>query len=109
MIVAHLSLNYTVQRLEVFNNFVYDASKPFLVDAYHEKEGKHPARPGGKYDVDYDDFIPPQIHKSWSFNKTTWKWEPPIPEPTPNDGYRCVWNEETSSWDQVILFETEPH
>ena len=109
MKVAHLSLNLTVQRVEVSDNFVYDGSKPHIVDAYHNTPEKHPADIGGKYDLEYDDFIPPQTHSSWTFNKTSWEWEPPVEKPIPNEGYRCVWNEDTTSWDQVTRADTEPN
>ena len=108
MKVAHLSLNLTVQRVETVSDFVYDASKPYLIDAYYNTSGKHPAVIGGKYDSDSDDFIPLQTYASWTFNKTSWEWEPPVEKPTPDDGKRCVWNEDTTSWDQVTRADTEP-
>lgn len=68
--------------------------------------GKY-AGPGMKYDVNLNRFIPSQPFPSWTFNSSTYEWNPPIPYPKTytqlgepfEDIYK--WDENTSSW---ILF-----
>lgn len=51
---------------------------------------------GGTYDEEADAFIPPKSPElnSWVLNKSTYRWEPPVPKPD----YSCYWDEETVSW-----------
>ena len=70
------------------------------------KEGGIPFRKnyagiGFTYDEQRDAFIPPKPFSSWILNEDTCLWEPPVPYPT--DGERYTWNEDTISWDLVII------
>ena len=56
---------------------------------------------GYTYDEQRDAFIPPKPYSSFVLNEDTCLWEPPVPYPT--DGKRYTWNEETISWDLVII------
>ena len=55
---------------------------------------------GDKYDKERDAFIAPQPFPSWTLNGDTCLWEAPVAYP--NDGKDYEWNEETTSWDEVI-------
>lgn len=50
---------------------------------------------GYTYRDDLDRFVEPSPFPSWSFNETTYEWQPPIPQPT--DG-QYVWDEEQLDW-----------
>ena len=54
---------------------------------------------GYTYDQARDAFIPPKPFNSWVLNDTTCLWDPPTP--MPEDGKVYVWNEETTSWQEV--------
>jgi hypothetical protein len=55
---------------------------------------------GFRYDETLDAFIPPKPYDSWILNETRFIYE--APTPYPNDGLEYYWNEETTSWDQMI-------
>lgn len=54
---------------------------------------------GFTYDAARDAFIAPKPFASWSLNEDSCIWEAPTPMPT--DGKIYIWNEETTSWDEV--------
>lgn len=54
---------------------------------------------GFTYDKELDAFIPPKLYASWTLDKETCLWNPPIPYP--EDGKRYMWNEDTKTWDLV--------
>ena len=56
---------------------------------------------GYSYDSQRDAFIPPKPFNSWLLNEDTCLWEPPVAYPT--DGKFYSWNEETTSWDEVVV------
>jgi hypothetical protein len=56
---------------------------------------------GYSYNADLDAFIPPKIAESWIIDEDTGQWRAPIDYPT--DGEEYSWNEETLSWDPVII------
>lgn len=60
---------------------------------------KNYAQIGHVYDIGRDAFRDPQPYPSWTLDKNTCYWEPPVPKP---DFYvfhgRFVWDEETASW-----------
>jgi len=53
------------------------------------------------YDETRDAFIAPQPYNSWILNEDTCIWEAPVARPY--GGKRYNWNEETTSWDEVVL------
>ena len=55
---------------------------------------------GYTYDVNLDAFIPPKPFTSWTLNVTTCLWESPTPRPTDDKMYR--WDEDTTSWIEVL-------
>jgi len=46
-------------------------------------------------------FTPPQPFASWTKNATTYMWEAPTPMPV-EEGKRFTWNEETTSWVEIV-------
>ena len=61
---------------------------------------KNHAGIGYTYDEDRDAFISPQPFNSWTLNESTCQWEAPVAYP--DDGKRYQWNEETTSWDEIV-------
>ena len=55
---------------------------------------------GYTYDSTHDVFYAPKPYASWSLNQTTWIWEAPTSYPT--DGHQYFWNEETTSWVEIM-------
>ena len=72
-----------------------------------EGEGfrKNYAGIGYSYDSARDAFIPPKHDgiASWVLNEDTCLWEAPVAYPT--DGKSYTWNEDTTSWDEVVVPE----
>ena len=61
---------------------------------------KNHAGIGMTYDEDRDAFIAPKPFSSWTLNETTCQWGAPVAYP--DDDKRYDWNEETTSWDEVV-------
>ena len=61
---------------------------------------KNYAGKGYTYDETRDAFIPPQPFNSWTLNEDTCRWEAPSAYPDDDKYYK--WNEETTSWDEVV-------
>ena len=59
---------------------------------------------GYSYDAGRDAFIPPKPYASWVLNETTCQWDAPTPMPVV-EGKRFTWNEETTSWVEVVTAE----
>jgi len=55
---------------------------------------------GYTFDADRDAFIAPQPYASWILNEDTCQWEPPLPYPT--DGKQYSWDEDTTSWVEIV-------
>ena len=51
------------------------------------------------YDPDLDVFMSPQPFPSWTLNRETYAWEPPVPVPDTQYQYYS-WNEESQQWDK---------
>lgn len=56
---------------------------------------------GYEYREDLDAFIPPKPFASWILNEETYSWTAPIPMPEDENPYD--WNEETQSWDELVI------
>ena len=67
--------------------------------SYNNNIRKNFAGKGYTYDEDRDAFIAPQPFPSWTLNETTCLWEAPVIKP--DDGKIYVWNEETTSWEEI--------
>jgi len=55
---------------------------------------------GYTYDEQRDAFIPPKPFNSWVLNETTCLWDAPTAMPTDDKQYS--WNEDTTSWVEVV-------
>ena len=55
---------------------------------------------GYTYDRTNDVFYPSQPYPSWTLNESTWTWE--APTPYPQDDKRYNWDEQTTSWVEVV-------
>jgi hypothetical protein len=97
---------------EFFNGFVDSSPGEWIQTSYNTRGNVHhglDGQPDGGialrgnyagigyvYDRKNDVFYESQPYPSWTLNKSTWLWEPPVPMPT--DGKFYDWNEETQSW-----------
>lgn len=85
-------------------------NRPVKRTSYNTAEGVHltggiPFRKnyagvGFSYDPDRDAFIPEKPFVSWILNENKCTWEAPIPYP--QDGKRYRWDEDSTSWLEVI-------
>lgn len=53
---------------------------------------------GFTYDTDLQVFYPPQLYPSWTLNKDTQMWEPPVEEPICSGSVMYNWNEVQQNW-----------
>jgi hypothetical protein len=56
---------------------------------------------GFTYNAQLDAFVPPKPYASWVFNEDTCLWDAPTIKP--NDGKIYRWNEDTTSWQELVL------
>jgi len=73
---------------------------PFWKQTFKDGTRKNYAGKGFVYDEDRDAFIPKTPYASWVLNESTCQWEAPTPRP--DDGKVYIWNESTTSWDEII-------
>lgn len=103
---------------EFFESFVDTSPGEWLQTSYNTRGGVHidpetgePSEDqtkalrknyagiGFTYDRERDAFIPPKPFASWKLNEESCLWEAPVAYPT--DGLQYLWNESTTSWEQV--------
>ena len=70
-----------------------------VIDGDEARQRKNYAGIGFTYDKNKDAFIPPKPFPSWKLNETTCIWDAPVTRP--DDGKDYIWNENTTSWDEV--------
>lgn len=75
--------------------------------SYNGNFRKNYAGIGYTYNADIDAFVPPQPFASWVLNNETAHWDAPVAKPA-DDGTgdppkQYTWNEETTSWDEVVI------
>jgi hypothetical protein len=58
---------------------------------------------GSFYDKDLDIFIPAKFNDSFVLDKTTYTWIPPVPKPSPKDGYDYRWDIITEAWVEELI------
>lgn len=113
---AQINENNIVTQVLVIEQDVVDTGlfgdpKSFIQTSYNTQGGEHllggtPLRKnyagiGYIYDKERDAFYAPQPFASWILNEDTCIWESPTPMPT--DGKVYQWDEETTSWVEVIV------
>ena len=124
---AKLDLNNVVEQVIVVNNNVlldsegneseqlgidfckslYGQDTTWIQTSYNANIRFRYAGLGMTYDSDNNVFIVAQPYPSWTLNETTWDWDSPVPYPTVEDSSTdfYTWNEETQSWDLVVIKE----
>jgi hypothetical protein len=83
-----------------FLNSLHGNTK-WVQTSYNGNFRKNYAGIGFTYDSERDAFIAPQPFNSWLLNENTCLWEAPVQYP--NDGNFYQWNEQTLSWEQIII------
>ncbi len=53
------------------------------------------------YDVDNNTFTSTKPYESWTFDNTSWQWQPPIEIPNQINEEVYQWNEENNNWEEV--------
>jgi hypothetical protein len=72
----------------------------WLQTSYNNRIRKNYAGVGYIYDEGRDAFIPPKPFNSWLLDETTCQWKAPIDMPT--DDKKYSWNEDTTSWKELV-------
>lgn len=95
---------------EFFDTFVDNSPGQWIQTSYNTYGGVHknggtPLRKnyagvGYTYDAAKDAFIPPKPFASWTLDDDTCLWNAPVAMPT--DGKPYVWDEDTTSWKEVV-------
>lgn len=97
---------------ETLNTGNWGNPSEWVQTSYNTQGGQHPeGRPlrknyagiGYSYDAGRDAFIPPKPFTSWLLNEDTCLWAAPVAMPT--DGKMYTWDEETTSWVEVVAPE----
>ena len=105
-----------VAEAEFFNTFSDTSPGRWVQTSYNTRGGIHYAPnsddpDGGEalrknyagvdyiYDKDKDAFYEPKPYPSWVLDEATCYWNAPTPRP--DDGKHYIWNESTTSWDEV--------
>jgi len=83
-----------------FLNNLYGSRDVWKQTFINGSQRKNYAGVGYTYDESRDAFIPKQPFNSWTLNEDTCQWEAPVAYP--DDEKRYNWNEETTTWDEII-------
>jgi hypothetical protein len=105
-----LVVEVIVAEPEFFNTFVDSTPGEWIQTSYNTHGGQHtlggtPLRKnyagiGYSYDRQKDAFIPPKPYASWVLNEDTCLWDAPVAMPT--DGKSYNWDEQTTSWVEMV-------
>jgi hypothetical protein len=72
----------------------------WIQTSYNSTFRKNYAGIGFAYDSVRDAFIPPKPYTSWALNENTCQWEAPVVYPPDNKRY--TWDEENTTWLEVV-------
>lgn len=87
-----------------FCKMLLGANTRWVQTSYNSNFRQRYAGIGYKYDASIDAFINPSPYPSWIYNTETHEWDPPTPKPTEFImDYEYKWNEETRTWDSVLI------
>ena len=117
---SNIVVSVLVIEQDVIDTGMFGDPALFVQTSYNTHGGQHllggtPLRKnyagiGYTYDRERDAFIPPKVFNSWVLDENTCLWNAPInmptdstPATTEETGIAYTWNEETVSWDQVVL------
>ena len=88
---------------------IHGGNTTWVQTSYNGNMRKNYAGIGYTYDAGRDAFIPSKPFNSWLLNEDTCQWEAPVPLPedagTGEPPKMYTWNEETTSWDEVVIEE----
>jgi hypothetical protein len=74
--------------------------------SYNHNFRKRYAGIGYTYNAELDAFVPPKPYPSWVLDNDEANWKPPVAQPADmgmGEGQKMyIWNEETTSWDEVV-------
>ena len=73
----------------------------WIQTSYNSNFRKNYAGIGFTYNPDLDGFIPPKPFNSWILNEGKCVYQAPVP--MPDDGKPYRWDEETTSWVELVL------
>ena len=109
-------INVIVAEAQFFDTFIDDSPGDWIQTSYNTHGGKHlnggtPLRKnfaniGGNYDRVNDAFYNNQPFPSWTLNKSTYIWDPPISRPSYGKAYS--WDESayqadnTKGWVEIL-------
>ena len=102
--VTHLDGNEDEQRGIDFLNGLFPESGTWVQTSYNHNFRTRYAGVGGTYDATADLFIVPQPFPSWTLDDN-YVWEAPVPypaDPSAEDDPVYVWDEDTTSWVEVV-------
>jgi len=102
---AEINSEGVVQRVIVAEqNFINSGavgdSFNWVQTSYNHNFRKNYAGIGYTYDKTRDAFIPPQPYDSWTLDEATCQWN--APTPMPEDGKVYTWDEDTTSWVEIV-------
>ena len=106
---AELDENNVVVRVLVGDNNMPNEGYDWFVEnlggiwkktSYNATIRKNFAGIGYTYDEGRDAFIAPKPYESWTLNEETCRWQ--APTPYPQDGRSYQWDEDTTSWIEVV-------
>ena len=60
---------------------------------------------GDTYRADLDAFIEPCPFASFTFNETTFVWDPPTPRPPDTSTTTFIWDEDNQQWVEMSMVE----
>jgi len=84
---------------DFMDNFIDTSAGTWIETKEDGSIRKNYAGIGYTYDETKNAFIPPQPYESWTLNKTTFKWKPPVAYPSDDKMY--TWNETDKQWDEI--------
>ena len=99
-----------VAEQDFINTGLVGSPADWVQTSYNTFAGQHPeGRPmrknyagiGYTYDAQRDAFIPPKPYASWVLDENTCLWNAPVAMPTDDKMY--TWNEETTSWVELVV------
>jgi len=100
VVVVNDNVATTEQNGIDFLNNLYGSRDVWKQTFINGSQRKNYAGVGYTYDESRDAFIPPKDYPSWTLNEDTCRWE--APSARPDDGKDYSWNEETTSWEEII-------
>ena len=100
VVVVHNDVATTEQAGVDYLNTLYNTRDVWKQTFLDGSQRKNYAGKGYKYNQTRDAFITPQPFNSWTLNEDSCQWE--APSAKPDDGKQYNWNEETTSWVEVI-------